>query len=146
MSTESPAIPAPTPTVPPWENFKILDTSITVDNSGESFEFTIPSSLHELKIGAATRRIRREIDPMASGPGEEYGWDVISQMHTKSIAMFQVLLIRTSAKWVYGPGPDGKPIVDWQNWPADVVERVLEISLALDSAVQRFRARRNKPS
>ena len=144
MSTESPAIPTPPPA--PWEAFKILDRTITVDNDGETFEFTIPSSFHELKIGAAIRRIRREIDPLSGGPGEEFGWDQMAFLHTKGIAMFQVLLERTSAKWVYGPGPDGKPIIDWQNWPAEVVERVLEISIALDSAVQRFRARRNKPS
>jgi len=130
--------------VQPWEAFKILDRSIVVDNDGETFEFTIPSSIHELRIGAAIRRIRREIDPLAGGPGEEYGWDMMAQLHVKAIAMFLVLLERTSAKWVYGPGLDGKPVVDWQNWPPEVVERVLEISIALDSAVQRFRARRNK--
>ena len=129
----------------PWEAFKILDRTITVDNDGESFEFTIPSSVHELRIGASVRKIRREIDPESSGPGEEFGWDMMAQLHVKAIAMFVVLLERTSATWVYGPGPDGKPMIDWRNWPADSVERVLEISLALDSAVQRFRARRNKP-
>ena len=130
----------------PWEAFKILDKTVIVENDGESFEFTIPSAVHELRIGAAIRRIRREIDPLSGGPGEEYGWDQMAFLHTKGIAMFQVLLERTSAKWVHGPGPDGKPMVDWLNWPPEVVERVLEISLALDSAVQRFRARRNKPA
>lgn len=133
-----------TPTaVPPWENFKILDKTIQIFNDGEEFEFAIPSALHEIRIGAAIRKVRRVVDPDSVGPGEESGWDTMAFLHTKAIAIFLTCLARTSATWVYGPGPDGKPIIDWTNWPAESVERVLEISLAFDSAVQRFRGRRN---
>ena len=124
----------------PLDSYKILAKTIEVTNRDESFEFLIPSSLHELKIGAMVRRIRRDVDPMVGGPGEEYGWDPIVQMHTKAIAIFLVCLQKTSAQWVYTQDSKGHPYIDWQNWPPEHVERILEIALAFENGVARFRS------
>jgi hypothetical protein len=148
MEENQTPVPAPPETAPEapkaWEAFKILEKTILVENQGEEFEFAIPSSLHEIKIGAAIRRIRREADPYSAGQGEELGWDQITYLHTRAVATILVCLVRTSAEWIYTKNTEGKPWMDWQNWPPENVERLLEISLAFDSAVSRFRAERNR--
>lgn len=139
-TTSEPPTPDPTK---PWENFKILERTILVENSGEEFEFAIPTSMTELKVGAAIRRLRREADPTSVGPGEADGWDDMTQIHTRAMANFMVCLERTSAKWVYSADQNGKPVIDPNKWPAESVERILEINFAFGAAVQRFRSSRN---
>jgi hypothetical protein len=128
-----------------WEAFELLERTILIKNDGEEFEFAIPSSMHEIKIGAAMRKLRREADPAGAGPGEEYGWDDATFAHTRALAVFLVCLEKTSAKWVYSADQSGKPIIDPSKWPPETAERVLEIYLAFNQAVGRFRAARNKP-
>lgn len=119
--------------------FKILENEIEVINQGETFLFRIPNSRDEGRFGANLKKLRREVDPEGIGFGEESGWDDSSDMHMRSAAWFMTALIKTSADWVYSPGPDGKPAIDWGKWPARQADRVVQIVIAFLQAVNRFR-------
>ncbi len=121
------------------EPFKILETTIEVANRGESFVFRIPNSKDEGRFAANLKKLRREIDPDGVGPGEEYGWDQDADMHMKSAAWMMTSLVSTSADWVFSPGADGKPTIDWGKWPARNANRVVEIVISFLSGVARFR-------
>ena len=122
----------------PLEAFKILESTVEVENRGEIFEFRLPTVLDEIRLGSVAKRVRREADPEGSF-GESEGIDPIAYAYGKAVSLFLVCLVRTSAKWVYAADKAGKPALNWQNWPPNVAERVLEISLAAEAAIATFR-------
>lgn len=130
-----------TPDLSPTTQARLLQTTILVTNEGEDFEFTIPTCLHEVRISSMIPRLRRLADPDSVGESLE-GLDPAGYFYLRSLATFIACLKSTSAKWIYAPGVDGKPVVKWEQWPAEVTGRVLEIALAFQEEVSRFHSGR----
>lgn len=116
---------------------KLLQSTIVVNDEGEEFEFDIPTVRQEIRISSMIPRIRRLADPESAGEGMD-GLDPSGYFYIRAIATFLACLKSTDAKWVYAPGKDGKPVIQWENWPAGVTERVLKIALAFQEEVSRF--------
>jgi len=130
----------PKPPKSPLEAFKILASTVEVENAGEVFEFRLPSVLDEIKLGGMAKRVRREADPESAGYGGDFDeTEQLSYMVAKAVALFVVCLVKTSAKWVYAADAAGKPVMAWQSWPPEVFQRVMEIAMAAQAAIVEFR-------
>lgn len=130
---QAPPPPDPSPVL----QARLLQSTVEVIDHGEVFEFAIPTVRHEIRISSMIPRIRRLADPDSAGESME-GIDPAGYFYIRAIATFLTCLKSTSATWVHSPGPDGKPVVAWETWPAAVTNRVLEIALAFQQEVSRF--------
>lgn len=116
---------------------RLLQSTVEVVNEGEVFEFAIPTVRHEIRISSLIPRVRRAADPEAAGESMD-GLDPAGYFYIRTVAFFLTCLKSTSAQWVFSPGPDGKPVMKWEEWPAAVTNRVLAISLEAQEAIARF--------
>lgn len=122
----------------------ILQDTIEIKHNNEVFIFRIPSYFDELKIGARERDIRREISQEIGGDisGNPDGLDSQTFFMIQTAARFEILLQKADCNWMYSPGDDGKPIVDYKKWPKDKVGDIVSIGVRFTDELTTFRSGR----
>jgi hypothetical protein len=115
---------------------------ITLD--GETYTFRKPGIRFSIELGYRCADVRRRAFPAQGGvlPGD-FGLDYDAVNFARACAIMELYLVRASEQWPYSPGPDGKPSVDFDKFPADREDTVRRLSNEFDTAVARFRTRRN---
>ncbi len=120
----------------------ITRTDVTISFKGEKFVFRIPGILDEVKIGMASKKLRRKIDPDSVGVGEEWGLDPLTYDYLWTCAVFQTML-KSGPPWVWGEAAakeqTSEPAVDPDKWPAEKANDALLIAGAWRREVDRFR-------
>ncbi len=128
---------APAQDSSPASTARLLQDEVVVENGGETFIFRIPTTRDEIRVGSQIPRLRRIADPESAGEGMD-SLDPGTFFYLRAIALFLTCLKSTDAKWIYSPGLEGKPTIKWDEWPASVTNRVLEIALSAQDQVARF--------
>lgn len=116
-----------------------LKNEITIEHSGETYVFKIPSIKDRIKIAGVGADLRKEADP--KGNGITLGYDPTTVMFTDTVALFMVLLKSTSAKWVYGKDASNNPKIDLDAWPDDVP--FMEVVSQFNDELEKFRTKGN---
>lgn len=122
----------------------ILQDTIEIKHNNEVFIFRIPSYFDELKIGARERDIRREISQEVGGDisGNPDGLDSQTFFMIQTAARFEILLQKADCNWVYSPGEDGRPTIDYKKWPKDKVGDIVSIGVRFTDELTTFRSGR----
>lgn len=96
---------------------EVLQSTITVEHKGETFEFRVPGPRELSRMGARAHAMRR-MDAPETG-GSEVGLDPLSRDLYMGMALMETLLVKADAKgdWPFSLGPDGKPTVDSGKFP-----------------------------
>jgi len=117
----------------------VLQNTLEVKVNEDTYEFSIPTYLDEIKVGIRSRDLVRtatgNFNNSLEGVDEETRWLI------NVAARFEVLLKRSSAKWPWSDGPAGKPVVDFQKWPNDKVGEALAAGTMFAAELNRFRSR-----
>jgi len=109
---------------------------VTEHETGDEFEFRIPSIQDEVTIGLCMRRLRRKADPLDDGAG---ALDVDTMTWLRSMALFESLLVSSSADWPYSKNDSGKRVVDTSKFPPEKTSTALFVALSVNGEVDRFR-------
>jgi hypothetical protein len=117
-----------------------LKNQIEVMYENQSYTFKIPSIKDRIRIAGVAADLRKSADPQ--GNGITLGYDPTTVLFTDTVATLMVLLITTSAPWVYTIGLDGKPTIDLDKWPDTVP--VMEVIDQFNKELDKFRATGNK--
>lgn len=110
------------------------------EDASIKYEFRIPGTVEQMKLGMRARAIRRQNDP--GGSGDLIGLDQDTAMLSWSFGAFEILLLSSGAKWPYSKAEDGKPVVDYTKFPSDKVDTVMFVGYKLDAELARFREKR----
>ena len=117
----------------------ITKTTIDVTSSaGISYVFAIPNMAQEIQLGIRERNIRRELDP--GGNGDPSGLDDATFLMVRAAAQFEMLLRKCSDQWPFTTGKDGKPVIDYKNFPSDKLNEAIQVSLMFQADLNRFRS------
>ena len=117
---------------------EVLQDTLTVEYSGETFQFKIPTIYDEMRIGARMRDIRAAIvGPGASSSDE--GLDNVTLFFNRACATLDVLLKKASVRWVFSEGDSG-PVVNSANFPATKTDDVVGIYGGYQDALGTFRS------
>ena len=121
-----------------------LSPTFDITVEGETYTFRKPGIRFLIEIGYRSADVRRRSFPAQGGtlPGD-FGLDYAAVNFARACAIIELYLVRASEQWPFSPGPDGKPMVDFDKFPADREETVQNLAAEFDSAVARFRTRRN---
>lgn len=115
----------------------VLKDTIKVKTKTAEYEFRIPSMVDEIKLGMHERRIRRELDPDHDGSPE--GLDQNASILIQSAAIFEVLLVGSSAEWPYSKDEKGGPAIDFRKWPKDKVTEAAAAGMLFLAELDKFR-------
>ena len=115
---------------------KVLKRELKIVHGGEEYTFKIPSVKDRLKILGKAVELRQEV-----GGSVATGYDPNLVISTETLATFLTLVQGSSAKWVYSPGHDNKPVMDLDQWPDNVP--VAEVVDQFQKELDTFRAAGN---
>ena len=117
---------------------EVLQDTLTVEYSGETFQFKIPTIYDEMRIGVRMRDIRTTL----VGPGmssTDEGLDNVTLFFNRACATFDVLLKKASVRWVFSEGESG-PVVNSANFPATKTDDVVGIYGGYQESLGTFRS------
>jgi hypothetical protein len=120
----------------------VLKDTLEVQVQGEVYIFGIPALHDEIKLGLREREIRRQLEREMYGDnypalGEPTG-DNSTEFLVRTTAQF-VQLLRKGPEWVYSTDRTGGPVIDFTKWPKNKVDTVVEVGVAYQAALRRFR-------
>lgn len=114
----------------------------TVDPAHE-FIFRVPTPLDKARQGARETAIRRFIDPTGSGWGD--GLDTETFFLIRGMAVLELFLDKTDAKWVYTETPavkgEAKVHVDISQFPAGTEDLITEVGRNFQAGLDTFHGR-----
>lgn len=120
------------------ETEQLLQSRLTIESNGETYEFRIPSFEDEIRLGMHARAIRRRLDP--DHDGSAAGVDLTTAILVRTAAVFEVLLETATTRWPYSTGEKGQPVVDWSKWPKDKFEEASMVGMLFEEELGKFRA------
>lgn len=118
--------------------------TLTVDVGDDKFEFKIPSLHDEIRIGSKMTRLRQVIDP--DWDGVSGGLDYETAWLLRACATTEVLLQKSSCKWLWKQGADGTPYVDTSAVPEDKSMIFADAYKGYTSALSSFRQKGSEPT
>jgi hypothetical protein len=123
----------------------LLQDTLEVQVQGDTYIFTIPSLLDEIKLGLREREIRRSLEREMFGPsyvatGEPTG-DRSTDFIVRVAAYFETLLKQASATWPYSKGQNGEPVIDFRQWPKNKSETAMAVGVNFEAQLRSFRER-----
>ncbi len=123
---------------------EVTANTITIKRDDAEYIFRVPSVKDDIRVGQAARLIRADLDP--NGYGGEDGLDQRSVLTSRYLAVFEVLLEKSSATWiawkVAKKGADTTTVFDSDAVPADRADDIIDIGIEFDNEVIRFRESR----
>ena len=84
----------------------ILKPTVSVKAQDHEFIFRVPSPLEKARLGAREASIRKMIDPTGSGWADGYDLDTFYLI--RGMAVLELFLDRSDAKWVFTEAPASK--------------------------------------
>ncbi len=114
----------------------LFQDTITVVHDNQNYEFKIPNNRLLAQWGIVARNLRRRDDP--EGDGSEIGLSPMTLEQYNALAAFELLLVKTSADWVYSADASGKRVIDSSRWPYNAP--VLEVYSLMNNELIRFLA------
>lgn len=122
----------------------ILKPTFTIKTDANEFIFRVPTPLDKARQGAREAAIRRVIDP--SGAGWADGLDVETFYLIRGMAVLELFLDKTDAKWVYTETSKDKTggagvIVDISSFPPGTETVIAEVGRKFQDGVDTFHGR-----
>jgi len=119
---------------------EFITVTVGEDEAKQEFNFKVPSPRDLARLGMRAKALRAKDDPESGG--EEYGLDPLTSDLYRGCALLETLLKTANCKdnWVYSTGPDGKPVVDSEKFPAEQIANVQEVYRRFIAAVNTFLA------
>ena len=121
-----------------------LSDTFDIKVGDETYVFRKPSIRYPIELGYRAADVRRRSYPAGGGgfPGD-FGLDFDAGSFARACAIMELYLVRSDQEWTHSPGPDGKPMVDFDKFPAEREDTVRRIGAAFEAELARFRARGN---
>jgi hypothetical protein len=117
---------------------------IVVDEG--TYTFRKPTIRYLIELGFKAADVRRRAFPQSGGVLPiDFGVDRTTVEMATSFAILELYLVRSDQTWCFSPGPDGKPIVDFTQFPFEYEDTVWRIRTEFDKQVDRFRKRGDPP-
>jgi hypothetical protein len=122
----------------------ILKPTFTVKTTAgpNEFIFRVPTPLDKARLGARELSIRRVIDPIGQGWAD--GLDAESFYLIRGMAVLELFLDKTDAKWVYTETPKDKGggvAVDITNFPPGTEDVITEVGRGFQPGLDKFHGR-----
>ena len=111
----------------------------------ETYVFRKPGIRFQIEVGYRSGDVRRRAYPPAAGGLGDFSLDYNAVQFSRYCAYLELYMLRSDADpaWTHSPGPDGKPTVDFDKFPAEREDTVVRLGQAFEAEVARFRARGN---
>lgn len=123
-----------------------LSPEFDVVVDGDTYTFRKPTIRYRIELGYKAADVRQRAYPQASG-ALHFGVDYEVVSTARAFAILELYLVRSSVpperQWVFSPGVDGKPVVDFDKFPPDREGTALELAAKFEEEVARFRKGRN---
>lgn len=129
---------------------EILQSTFDVPLDRDTYTFRIPGIKHDIEVGYRAADVRRRAYPEAMGAISTLDWQAAN--FARYCALLELYLVRSTSPWPYGfsDGDDigtvdfsKPPQVDFEKFPIDRADTVMELGAAFDQEVARFRRRGN---
>lgn len=123
----------------------ILKPTVSVKAQGHEFIFRVPSPLEKARLGAREASIRKMIDP--TGAGWADGYDIETFYLIRGMAVLELFLDKSDAKWVFTEAPAskdgaaGRVCVDINAFPPGKEDVISEVGREFQPALDRFHGR-----
>jgi hypothetical protein len=123
----------------------VLNPTLTVKAGGHEFIFRVPSPLDKARQGSREASIRRQVDPTGSGWAD--GYDVETFYLIRGMAVLELFLVKSDARWVFTElptskdGPAGGVRVDINAFPPGKEDVISEVGREFQPALDRFHGR-----
>jgi hypothetical protein len=123
----------------------VLKPTISIKVQGHEFIFRVPSPLEKARLGAREASIRKQIDPTGSGWADGYDLDTFYLI--RGMAVLELFLDKSDAKWVFTEapaskdGPAGRVYVDITAFPPGKDDVISEVGREFQPALDRFHGR-----
>jgi hypothetical protein len=123
----------------------ILKPTVSVKAQDHEFIFRVPSPLEKARLGAREASIRKMIDP--TGAGWADGYDIETFYLIRGMAVLELFLDKSDAKWVFTEapatkdGPAGRVYVDINAFPPGKEDVISEVGREFQPALDRFHGR-----
>lgn len=120
----------------------ILKPTFTLKAGGNEFVFRVPTPLDKVRQGAREAAIRRFVDP--TGGGWPDGLDVETFYTIRGMAVLELFLDKTDARWVYSEAKDaakGAVLVDIATLPPGKEDVIAEVGRGFQAGLDKFHGR-----
>ena len=126
---------------------KVVDDRIEVTSTENgvtnTYIFKIPSIRETTRMGVRERDLR--MADSVNGNGSEVGIDIVTELLYRAMALFEMLLIKTSDLRLFSDSKDGIPIVDSNKFGANIDPFMLiGVSQSFQQALDSFRQGGNR--
>jgi hypothetical protein len=112
--------------------------TITVRVRDEDYEFKIPTVHDDIRVGTRVKALHRKLDPDYDGLAG--GLDFNTQYNLRMCATFEILLLKSSARWPFGENPKGEVAVDTAKWLPEDAGLAGEVFGEFTDALATFRS------
>jgi hypothetical protein len=106
-------------------------------DDAETFYFKIPTPRDTAKLGTRAQAMRRADDP--NSLGSEFGLDFASIDLYRGMALLELLLVSSTAEWVYSKDKQDNPVVDSNKFPPEATYKIQRIYQGFIKALEEFR-------
>ena len=116
---------------------------VTVTESGKvnTYIFRIPSIREMTRLGVHERDLRMLDSANMNGSSE--GIDIVTEYLYRALALFEILLEKTSDTRLFSEEKDGKPVIDSSKFGADINPAMLiGVQQGFEQALNSFRKNR----
>ena len=111
---------------------------------GETYTFRKPTIKMAIELGYKAADVRRRAFPAAGGAlPNDYTLDYQSIRFAQACAVMELYLTGSDQTWPFSAGTDGKPVVNFEQFPPDREDTIWKIGAGFDTEVARFRTRGN---
>jgi hypothetical protein len=122
----------------------ILKPTFSIKTNGHEFIFRVPTPLDKARQGAREAAIRRAIDP--TGAGWADGYDLETFYLVRGMAVLELFLDKSDAKWVYTESSKDKKgaseiAVDITNFPPGTEDVITEVGRQFQAGLDTFHGR-----
>jgi hypothetical protein len=123
----------------------VLKPTISIKAQGDEFVFRVPSPLDKARQGAREASIRKMLDP--TGQGWADGYDLDTFYLIRGMAVLELFLDQSSAKWVWTESKAdkdakaGRVYVAIDEFPAGKEDVITEVGREFQLALDRFHGR-----
>lgn len=118
-----------------------IEVSTVINGESHTYIFKIPTIRDSTRMGVRERDLR--MADSGSGNGSEVGIDIVTELLYRSLALFEVLLIKSSDARMYTESPEGKIIVDSSKFGPSIDPLLLiGVQQGFEQALTSFRKNR----
>lgn len=119
----------------------VLKPTFSIKVEDNEFIFRVPTPLEKAKLGSREAAIRRSLD----GFGSAYGLDEDTFCLVRGMAVLELFLDKTNARWVYTEtkpekGP-AKVVVDIEAFPPGTETIITEVGREFQAGLDKFHGR-----